>query len=68
MSISSNIIISREKAIKRLYNIKLYAFKLDLIRALNSYTNDELASCLHTDTAFYEVEGKYKLELEDETK
>ncbi len=48
--------------------MKLDAYKSDLIRALNSYRNDEIASQLHTDTAFYEVEGKYKLEVEDETK
>lgn len=61
MSISSDVSISRKKALEKVYR-KLMAQHEDLvIRALNAMSNDDLAGELHCDMYFYHVDGKAKL-------
>ena len=61
MSISSDVDIPREKALRILLRQLLYEQEVIIRKALNSMTNDELACRLHSDTYFYHVSGKGKL-------
>ena len=61
MSISSDIDITREKALKRVFNILMSQQEMLVRKAVNAMSNDELASELHTDMAFYHVSGEGRI-------
>jgi len=61
MSICSDVDITREKALERVFK-KLMSKQENLIRkAVNGMNNDDLASELHSEMYFYHVSGKGKL-------
>lgn len=58
MSISSDVTITRQKALEAVM-FQLSVNHINLIRkAVNSMTNDELAMELHNDMNFFHVEGE----------
>ncbi len=64
MSISSDVDITREKALNRVFT-NLVRQQTNLVRkAVNAMTNDELASELHNDMYFFNVEGEARLKEE----
>jgi hypothetical protein len=61
MSICSDVDITRQKALERVFKNLMFRQE-DLIRkAVNGMSNDELASELHSEMYYYHVSGKGKL-------
>lgn len=64
MSISSDVTITRQQALERVFKYLMYKQTRLIRRAVNGMTNDELATELHSDMYFYDVEGEGRLKEE----
>ena len=64
MSISSDVTITRQKALEAVFKKLMYEQTRLIRRAVNGMSNDELASELHSDLYFYDVEGEGRLKEE----
>jgi len=64
MSISSDVEVTRQKALQVLYSSMIFEYGEILKHALNNMSNSELASRLNKDCDlyFHDVKGKGKLE------
>lgn len=67
MSISSDVTITRQKALEAVFKKLLRQQEFLIRKAVNGMRNDELGSELHSDMYFYDVkgEGRLKEEWED---
>lgn len=61
MSISSDITITRQKALEAVFKKLMYQQESLIRRAVNSMDNHDLGSELHGDMYFYNVEGEGRL-------
>lgn len=61
MSISSDVVITRQEALERVFNDLMSEQEMLIRKAVNYMRNHELASKLHSDLYFYHVDGKGRL-------
>jgi hypothetical protein len=64
MSISSDVTITRQKALEAVFKKLMYKQTQLIRRAVNGMSNDDLASELHSELYFYDVEGEGRLKEE----
>ena len=64
MSISSDVTITRQKALEAVFKKLMRRQEFLIRKAVNSMDNFELGSELHTDLRFYDVEGEGRLKEE----